>query len=758
MKSLQNQQKVVVLTEVKPACRTGRKMGLCKGTITRALFMLLIFLSSQLILAQWNPNAGLIEPVTVDALIEVSSGDNKATITDGDLQTYWESTNPLPSNYITRKDLNVFLDKDKFSSTNSTLNSGNAFDGITSSKTIVDDGVMEIKFNKPEQLFLLSIKLNTSDTVWITINKLNQKLRLSYSPSENYSLRLIELLNHEKVSSIKLECSKPFEIFEIAGLLSLPTEEVIFDLGSNQSIGWISSRHYNGAGVVSISVFISDNKSSWKEVATLNPMATTFIPQLISPEVTARYIKLKFVLALSAYQKAKIQEFEVYDKFGPFGKPGPVHPAKNTYSQSFGINTFWGWGYNVYSDQLTGETGPWLFNKVAKWARNYHNIDWDITKPTDNPGYANMQLGIGTTSKSWLNWDREYETWKTSGFAIDACIQFNNQYFPDTLWNNTDKEAMQYGAYFAKHFSTSTSLISMVEIGNEPWEYSKPVYRSILGGMSKGLKQNSEKLTILPCAIQAYSVSSGNGNYISKYIDATNSRYLNGLNTHVYSYTYNYNGDRIAVNPEDPRSEVWSVNNLHSFSNSNLSGKPVYVTEFGYDSKGGNEDCIHDVCITEFEQAIYGPRMALIFYRLGAKQFYWYYYANVDYISILHNRSGLTSSYSNGFQKKLSFHSFELLQKLLGNYYFHHIIMETDDAYVYAFSDKDGKIKRVIAWRPTSENHNEKLWVTFPFNEVIERVVPLVSSDKQEEETLYVRGINELKISLSGVPVIIVIR
>lgn len=614
---------------------------------------------------------------------------------------------------------------------------------------------MEIKFNKPEHIFLISIKLNTPDTVWITINH-DQRIR--YLPSENYSLKEIDLSNTEYITSINLDCKQSFEIFEIAGLYSLPTEEIVFDLGNKQNIGWISSRHFNGEGVVSISVYISDNSTNWKQITTLNPMATAFIPQLIFPEVVARYIKLKYVLKPQSYQKAKLQEFEVYNRYGPFGKPKASKPAKKTYSKSFGINTVWGWGYYVYSDLLTTGKGAGMFNKVARLVRNYHSINWDIKKPTDNPGYANMQLGNGTMSKDWLNWDREYSNWKTSGFSIDACIMFNNEIFPDTLWSDAENEAFNYGRYFAEHFSKNTSLVSVVEVGNEPWEYSKPVYRNVLAGMSKSLKLNSENLTVLPCAVQAYSVSLELNNYISEFVNSKNSKHIDGLNTHLYSYTFNYNGDRIAVNPEDPRSEVWSVNNLQTFSNINLNGLPVYVTEFGYDSEGGGDDCIHDVCISEFEQAIYGTRKALILYRLGTEQFYWYYFANVDYISMLHNRSGLTSSYSKGFQKKQSFKSFELLQQLLGDYYFHHIILENNEVYAYAFSDEAGKIKRIIAWRPTSYEHNKQLWLTFPFSGVIDEVIPLVSGDSHGEQTPFVRGVKELKISLSGVPVVIKIK
>ena len=721
----------------------------------RKLLIFLFLVLYQLAYSQWNPNAGLIESVTKTASIEVSSGDNKKAIVDGDLQTFWESSSPLPSKYITKRKQNIFLNKEKYITNNNYIN---AFDGILSSKAIIENGKLQIIFNNPEHIYFLSVKLHTSDTVYITVNQPGKSLKYTYLPSDDYGLLGFELPDNVVVESINVECNSQFEVYEIAGLYTLPTEEVVFDLGKAHAIGWIGSRHYNGSGVVSISILASQNNTNWTEIATANPMATAYVTQLIKPEVFARYIKLKFVLTPRSYQKSKLLEFDVYDSFGPYGKPQPTHKAKNTYSQSFGINAIWGWGYSVYSDQLSNQTGPNLYNRVAKLARNYHSIDWDINKATDNPNFPNMTLGKGTTAKSWLNWDREYELWKSLGYNIDACIMFNNQFFSDALWKNTKKEASDYGKFFANHFSKNTSLLSVAEIGNEPWEYSKPIYRDILAGMSKAISQNSNNLVVLPCAVQAFSPSLDLDNYISNFLDASNSTFIDGLNTHVYSYIFNYENKRVAINPEDKRSEVWSISNLQRFSEANLSNIPVYVTEFGYDSDGGGDDCIHSVCVSEFEQAIYGVRMALILYRLGVSQFYWYYFANVDYNSIMHNRSGLTSSYSKGMQKKLSFTSFELLQELLGDYYFNHIIIEDENTFAYAYSDKTGKIKRIVAWLPTSDNHTNSTWVSIPLEGTINKVVSIAKNTNDEKPVSYVKGVNEVKISLSGVPVVIILK
>ncbi len=724
----------------------------------RILITILFIISFHISFGQWNADAGIVSPLNSKAKVEVTSGENVVAITDGDRDSYWESTSPLPEKYILRNDLNLFLNRTKYDLDYNNRFTTNAFDGITSSKSEITSGSLIIKFKAPEALLLLSIKINTKDTVWIKVETLKKQFVFSYAPTENYHLKTFEFKSSDEVISINLTSISSFEVFEIAGLHSLLKEEVIFDLLKESRIGWIGSRHYNGKGVVSISVLVSSNKTHWKEVAKLNPQATAFVPTLLTPEITARYIKVSFTLKPVLYQKAKLHEFEVYDKYGPFGTPPQPALATRTYGQSMGINAIWGWGYSVSSTELKKDIGAQMFQRVAKLARNYHGIDWDILKPTDDPNYQKMVQGNGTTATTWINWDTEYRIWKNAGFSIDACIMFNNNQFPDTLWKNTVMESYNYGASFSKHFSQSSPLVSIVEIGNEPWEYSKPVYKDILTGMSKGFRTNSKELIILPCATQAYVKNSVLGNYISKYLNRKNTGNLSGLNTHIYSYTYNYDGDRIAVNPEDPRSEVWSINNLHTFSKSNLSDIPVYVTEFGFDSHGGGDDCTHAVCVSEFEQAIYGARMALILYRFGTEQFYWYFFSNVDYTSMLHNRSGLISSYSKGFEKKKSFFSFELLQEQLGNYYFHSIIMENEEAYVYAFSDENGRVKRIIAWRPTSENHEKNVWVDIPGSYVIEEAIPLASTSDEISIPSYVRSVNSLKISLNGIPIILLVK
>lgn len=723
----------------------------------KAFFSILtVILSISVTQAKWDPNAGYIPPISQTAQIITSSGSNAANIVDGKLETFWQSTSPLPDNYLGRKDINIFLNKKSFNIFDN-ADAVFAFDGNASTKTRIGTGNLKIEFNKPEPLKLLSLKINTAQKVSITINFLNTKEVYYYEPSENYQLKAIPISNDSTVTSIILSSAVEFEVFEVAGIVKNPTEEVIFKFQDEQNVGWIGSKNYNGEGVISISVLTSTDNQRWRKVLSLNPNTTTFSVQLIQPQVKVKYVKVLFELTPGNYQKAILQEFEIYDKYGPYGPPLAAYPSGSTFSECFGINAIWGWGYNISSTQLGKNVGAFRFNKVAQLVRNYHSLDWDIKKTSDNPGYDNMEKGNGTSAIRWVNWYSEYGMWQEAGFKIDVCLMFNNQYFPDTLWKNPKSEASMFGQYFGDYFVRKHNLISVVEIGNEPWEYSKVKYREILEGMSSSFASISNEIEILPCAVQVWDKKNGYGNYITSYLTKKNIRNLTGLNTHVYSYINGYAGNKIALNPEDPRSEVWSINNLTKYSKQNMSSVPVYVTEFGYDSDGGGDDCIHSNCVSEIEQAIYGVRMALILYRLGVKEFYWYYYSNVDAGSVMHNRSGLVSSYSSGMKTKEAFRSFEKLQKNIGDLYFLGIINESEESYIYSYGNKNGEVKAIIAWKPTASEHYNGSWVEFPLDRNILEAKSIIVGNGFNEPS-YVKTIDGLKIFLTGNPVIYHLR
>jgi len=510
---------------------------------------------------------------------------------------------------------------------------------------------------------------------------------------------------------VRLESKAPFQLFELGALHRLPTEYVLFDYGKIRNIGWISSRQLNST-VMAIRVLASTDKQHWHLVTSLNPKAIPFLYQPLKKNIQARYLKIVFTLPLRNYQKAVLWEFDAYNQYGPYGRPPVARPSENTFSQAFGINTFWGWGYSVYSDRLKPGTGPQKFIAVAKNLRSYEPLNWDMLRPQQIPDFAKMAAGGGTPAKKWLNWDREYGTWKKDGFHIDITLQFKQENFPDTLWTNPYREAFAFGKAYAVHFCRKEHLVNMIEIGNEPWDYNATTYRDILSGMSAGI-QSVSKIPVLPCAVQAYDPHNDNNNYIARYLNTSSAKNVTGLNT-----------------------------------------KPVYVTEFGFDSNGADENCTHSECVSEKTQAVYGVRMAMILWRLGARQFYWYYFANIPYKSFLHNRSGLCGSYKTGFREKLSFKTFAFLQQAIGHFHFEKVISENKNVYAYLLKDYLTGKEIVIAWRPIPSQTFRKQLETISLPGNVLKIISVLS----RQNIPFSETNSKLQVNLSGVPLLIYLK
>ncbi len=697
---------------------------------------------------KWQPDAGLISPYSAE--ITSSSGKNVNNITDGNSNTYWESGNLLPFHYLSDINFNFFLNK-KNLSTAVYKKYTQAFDGNSNTYALIDNGKINILLKRPFKLKILTLKAHFKDSLKIVV-LLQNKPPVVYKlfPKNNYQLYNFKLPKNIMVTGIKLISPSPFDLFELGALYRQPFEWVKFDFKKKVNIGWINSRYLNNKSIKSIIVYYSNDNKNWKKLISLNPIAIPLLKIPLQHIYKARYLKIIFNLDYKNYLKARLWEFDVYNRYGPFGKPPFAVPSKYSFSKSFGLNTFWGWGYNEYSDKIPPGKGPYFFLPVTHLIRSYHMLDWDMKTPSLPPNFKLMAKGKGTPSKKWLNWDREYNFLKNIGFKIDVSLTFKQENFPDTLWKHPVAEAFLYGKRFANHFYNSQHNIIQLEIGNEPWNYKSTIYKNILYGMSEGINSVSS-LPVYGCAVQAYELISSDNNYIAKYLTQKAAINLSGLNTHIYPYVFNEAGIRIAVNPEDRRAATWSLANLRRFRDINMPGKSIIVTEFGYDSKGGNEDCIHSECVSELKQAVFGVRMALILWRLGAEQFYWYFYANNYSNSYLHERSGLTGSYKTGFVPKLSYFAFKKLQKLLGPYNFSGVIREDNKVYAYSYVNPVDKKEIIIAWRPLANNQNKIKDVSFYCKSSVKKIIPLIGT-----YTLPFKlkdGIIDIK--LSGIPVII---
>eukprot|EP01035_Chromulina_nebulosa_P035832 gene35832-48184_t len=159
---------------------------------------------------------------------------------------------------------------------------------------------------------------------------------------------------------------------------------------------------------------------------------------------------------------------------------------------------------------------------------------------------------------------------------------------------------------------------------------------------------------------------------------------------------------------------------------------PIFLTEWGWDSDGGGEDCFppsgivgssDPICVSEAAQAMYAVRGALLLARKGFSRLTWFFYGNGvatkkswEQTRALFSRSGLVSSSSAGFKNKAAFYALKDFVSSLGNAYFKDVIQENREAYIYILGNKSHGNSHIVAWRPIDAETTTEVNISFPFN------------------------------------------
>lgn len=726
--------------------------------------LLILLFITQIAGAQFNPDAGRIASHTEKAVVRVSSGVNANMATDNNHHTYWESAHALPEGYIGRDYLNRFHLKHP----NRLIQlSGPAFDGDLNSMQQFSNRqpngkyVLNIPFSEASLLQLLSIKAQLTSSLRITLFTRNASVFAGFvQPADNYKLISLKVSETYRFESLLIECDAPFALFELAALTEPPYEFVAFDFGGKKEVQQIWTRHMSGENVRAVRIERSDNGKDWQALTSLNPQAIPFMPLMLSEPVQTRHLRIRFDLSADNYGKALLWEIKIFDRHGPFGPPIQFVSNRMPLRERIGINGIWGWGFNTYSDNIPEGSGPAMFAPVATHGRNYHELLWDISAPGERAGYEKMTGGKGTQASWWLDWDREYAAWRSAGILPTASIQFKNKTVAEKLWSQPSQQAYQYGFDFAKHFGPASgrNLLDMVEIGNEPWDYSSGFYRQILTHMLRGMKAADQDIRVVPAALQAsFRQFEGHdyNNYAGENLSAEILSMADGLNGHFYAHMYNNDGVRISTFPENPLNELHASRNLIRFRDANAKGKAVYVTEFGYDSQGGGENCTHPECVSEAQQAAWGIRAAILLLRNGIERAYWYFFANEFTDSFLHSRSGLTGSLNTGFEKKQSYFAFQQLQSILGNSFLSRIIEENSTYYCYLF-ENDQQKKFALVWRPIGGDPSREQILGIDLDAKAARY--FVLNGKPNSNWKELSGGRKIVIPVSGFPTVIALE
>jgi hypothetical protein len=338
---------------------------------------------------------------------------------------------------------------------------------------------------------------------------------------------------------------------------------------------------------------------------------------------------------------------------------------------------------------------PDLYQPVCRLARDYHPVEWDLGKNTAEPAPLPF-------AKNRVDWSKVYGSWREKNWDIDVSLMFES--IKQTNWTDIERDAKAYGEAFAREFGPSgkRKLVDAVEIGNEPGQWNDADYTRLFRAMAEGVRAGDPKLKIATC-----NLTTGKSGKYEKSVDciAHLPQLVDVLNIHTYAQLENWPTWRRSF-PEDPRLPKYlqDIEGLIRWRDTHATGKPIWVTEFGYDSSTklaeGKGDFAKWVGVTDEQQAQWLVRSLLVFSAMPIDRAYIYFFDDKDKPSF-HASSGITRN----FQPKPSFHALAHLQRTLGEYRFHHIVTnETGPLRIheYRHGENAKKVSWAI-WSPTGE-------------------------------------------------------
>jgi len=386
---------------------------------------------------------------------------------------------------------------------------------------------------------------------------------------------------------------------------------------------------------------------------------------------------------------------------------------------------------------------PDLYRPVCGVVRDYHPVAWDLAKETAVP--APFPL-----AKNRVNWSQVYGSWRSKKWNIDACLMFESIERP--LWKDIGADAKGYGRSFAKEFGPSgiRKLVDSVEIGNEPGKWSDEDYSRIFQAMAEGIREGDPKLKIATC-----NLTTGKSGSYDKSVSCVEKfpALYDVLNVHSYAQLEGWPTWKRSF-PEDPElvKYLGDVDALCKWRDTNAPGKPVWITEFGYDSCTKPQDKAGDFAkwtgVTDTQQAQWLVRSLLLFSSLPVDRAYIYFFDDNDTPHV-HGSSGITRH----FQPKPSYYALTHLQRTLGDYRFRRIVTnEPGKLRVQEYQNGRNPNQIVwVAWSPTGENKTFNYTpVTTPGRLVSVEQMPLTQEDKRPMEKPV--RINPLPIEVSESP------
>ncbi len=384
---------------------------------------------------------------------------------------------------------------------------------------------------------------------------------------------------------------------------------------------------------------------------------------------------------------------------------------------------------------------PELYWPVCRLVRDYHPVVWDLGKETS-------EAAPFPFAKNKVDWSKVYGSWRGKDWNIDACLMFES--IDRASWKDIAKDANAYGESFAKEFGPSgeRKLVDSVEIGNEPGTWSDEDYSLMFQSMAKGLREGDPKLKIATC-----NLTTGKSGPYEKSVACIEKfpELFDVLNVHSYAQLEGWPTWKRSF-PEDPKLKNYfgDVDALCKWRDAHAPGKPVWLTEFGYDSTTQEPPKTGDfakwVGVTDEQQAQWLVRSLLMFSAMPVDRAYIYFFDDNDEPQV-HGSSGITRH----FQPKPSYYALAHLQQALGEYRFTRIVVDDPGKLrVQEYQHgRNGDQYIWVAWSPTGSGRTLKYKpVGYPGRIMDIQRMPLAKTDVTRETVP-----NPLEVEVNESPV-----
>ncbi len=282
---------------------------------------------------------------------------------------------------------------------------------------------------------------------------------------------------------------------------------------------------------------------------------------------------------------------------------------------------------------------PELYQPLCGLVRDYHPVAWDLAGDTSKPATFPF-------ARNKVNWETVYGSWRKHGWTINACLMFES--LKRGEWKDIEKDGRAYGEAFAREFGPSgkSKLVESIEIGNEPGSWSDEDYTRMFRAMAEGAREGDPGMKISTC-----NLTTGESGKYEKSVSciAKMPELVDVLTIHSYAQLEGWPTWKRS-HPEDPALKKYlkDISDLCDWRDTHMPGKPVWVTEFGYDSSTAPQEKSGTfakwVGVTDEQQAQWLVRSLLVFSAMPVERAYLYFFNDENKAS-LHASSGLTRNF-----------------------------------------------------------------------------------------------------------------